>query len=101
MFNYISGTVAHIFGNTVVVDVNGIRIGMINYTYDTRTYTNGRVSLNGIPLSKEHAPLMNTFNYNYLDEFYEKLQGEMDAMYQDGADAIVRGTFFAYAYRNN
>lgn len=24
MFNYINGTVAHIFGNTVVVDVNGI-----------------------------------------------------------------------------
>ena len=72
-----------------IADINGIKVGMINYTYDTRTYTNGRVSLNGIPLSKEHAPLMNTFNYNYLDEFYEKLQGEMDAMYQDGADAIV------------
>lgn len=34
MFNYISGTVAHIFGNTVVVDVNGI-----GYEISTTTRT--------------------------------------------------------------
>lgn len=72
-----------------IAEVNGIKIGMINYTYDTRTYTNGRVSLNGIPLSNDHAPLMNAFNYKYLDEFYAELQGRMEEMYQDGAEAIV------------
>ena len=75
--------------NYAVVDVNGIRIGMINYTYNTGVNANGSVSLNGIPLSVENSQLINTFHYGRLDAFYEKLSGEMDAMYADGAEVIV------------
>ncbi len=72
-----------------IAEVNGIKIGMINYTYNTAVYSDGRVALNGIPLSGENSPLINTFSYNHLDSFYEKLAGEMEAMYADGAEAIV------------
>ena len=82
-----------------VAEVNGIKIGMINYTYDTRTYTNGRVSLNGIPLTEAHTPLMNTFNYKYLDAFYGELQGRMEEMYADGAEAIVLYIHWGEEYR--
>ena len=40
MFNYINGTVAHIFGNTVVVDVNGI-----GYEISATTRTLGNLTV--------------------------------------------------------
>ena len=42
MFNYISGTVAHIFGNTVVVDVNGIGYEILATTRTTEDLTIGQ-----------------------------------------------------------
>ncbi len=72
-----------------IAEVNGIKIGMINYTYNTSSTTTGKVALNGIPLSEECSALINTFSYSDLGGFYEKLEGEMEAMYQDGAEAIV------------
>ena len=42
MFNYISGTVAHIFGNTVVVDVHGIGYEILATTRTTNDLTVGQ-----------------------------------------------------------
>ena len=42
MFNYISGTIAHIFGNTVVVDVNGIGYEILATTRTTEDLTIGQ-----------------------------------------------------------
>lgn len=42
MFNYISGTVAHIFGNTVVVDVNGIGYEILATTRTTEDLSIGQ-----------------------------------------------------------
>lgn len=75
--------------NYSVVDVNGIRIGMINYTYNTSQNAEGKVALNGISLSTADSQLVNTFNYSKLDAFYEKLQLQLDAMRAEGAEAIV------------
>lgn len=75
--------------NYVVADVNGIKIGMINYTYNTGINSDGSVSLNGIKLSADNSQLINSFSYDRLDVFYEKLEGEVAAMRQDGAEAIV------------
>ncbi|MBE6917757.1 MAG: CapA family protein [Ruminococcaceae bacterium] len=74
----------------LVKDVNGIKIGLSCYTYDTRTWNDEhKISLNGIILSEDNAKLVNTFNEAYLDEFYTKLSGEMDAMKAEGADVIM------------
>lgn len=75
--------------NYTVADVNGIKIGMINYTYNTSQDSDGTISLNGITLTNADSQLVNSFNYNQLDSFYEKLSGEMEAMYAEGAQAIV------------
>lgn len=72
-----------------VADVNGIKIGMINYTYNTGVNSDGSVSLNGIKLSVDSSRLINSFSYDRLDAFYKKLEGEVAAMRQDGAEAIV------------
>lgn len=75
--------------NYIVKNVNGINIGMINYTYNTGVDANGNVSLNYIPLTAEATSLVNSFSYDNLDAFYTKLAGELAAMRADGAEAIM------------
>ncbi len=72
-----------------IVEVNGIRIGMINYTYNTGIKDNGSVSLNTIPLTVEDSALINTFSYAALEDFYAELQGHLEAMEAEGAEALV------------
>lgn len=75
--------------NYLVKDIDGIRFGMICYTYNTRIADNGSVSLNGISLTADDSQLINSFNYGQLEAFYQKLAGEMDAMKNAGAEMIV------------
>ena len=75
--------------NYLIKDVQGIKIAMSCYTYDTRQDTSGRISLNGITLSAEDALRINTFNKNHLDEFYGRLEQEISAMRAEGADAVM------------
>lgn len=75
--------------NYIIKEINGIKIGMSCYTYDTRDTTDGRISLNTIPLKTEDAPLINTFHYDHLDEFYQKLEKELAEMKSAGADVTM------------
>lgn len=70
-------------------NVNGIRLGMLCYTYDTREYTDGYISLNFNTLSDEAENLVNTFNYENLDEFYANVQQQLDYMDMLNVDASV------------
>lgn len=72
----------------LVKDVNGIKIGMINYTYETLPL-NGKKSLNNKHLTKNAGKLVNSFNYNNLDIFYKDAKEKIDAMKKDGAQAIM------------
>ena len=70
-----------------VVDVNGIRVGMVCYTFTT-SMQSGKPRLNGnTPV--ENPALVNYFFAGNLDVFYEELQGVYDAMESDGAEATV------------
>lgn len=75
--------------NYLVQEINGIRVGMICYTYCTAMDSKGTVKLNGNALSAEAAGLVNYFYYKKLDAFYEKLGSEMEQMKAEGAEAIV------------
>jgi poly-gamma-glutamate synthesis protein (capsule biosynthesis protein) len=75
--------------NYIVKDVNGIKIGMICYTYNTGVDEKGNVSLNSIPLTAETSGLINTFSYSKLDSFYKKLGEELTAMRAEGAEATM------------
>ncbi len=71
-----------------VVDVNGVKIGMLCYTYETDN-DEGDVALNGIPLSDEAKGLVNAFSYGELDTFYAKAEEQIAAMKQEGAECTV------------
>ena len=75
--------------NYAIAEVNGIKIGMICYTYNTGVDESGNVSLNEIPLNAQASTLVNSFDYRDLTGFYEKLAGELAQMREDGAEAIM------------
>ena len=72
-------------------EINGIRIGMICYTYETDANPD-KVALNGIPMSEETKSLIGTF-YPYSAEGREAFYGEMEQqiaqMQEAGAEAVV------------
>lgn len=72
-----------------IVDINGIRIGMVNYTYNTGIKEDGSVSLNVIPLTLADSQLVNSFSYDHLDSFYAELGDLLVAMKAEGAEATV------------
>lgn len=73
----------------IVKEINGIKIGMICYTYNTGFDSNGNASLNYIPLTAQASRLVNSFSYEDLEGFYEKLAGELALMQEDGAEAVM------------
>ncbi len=76
--------------NYIIKELNGIRIGMICYTYNTGVNSAGQVDLNwGNVMSVEDSPLINSFDPNQLDSFYQKLSGELAEMKAAGAEATV------------
>lgn len=72
-----------------IVEVNNIKIGIVNYTYETVSTGEGNKAINGILLDKEAVNLVNTFNYHKLDVFYTDLQNKISMMKNDGAEVIV------------
>lgn len=74
----------------IVKELNGIKIGLICYTYNTGSTSDGRVSLNGnASMTKKASSLINTFNYSNPEAFYKELKKHMDAMKDEGAEATV------------
>jgi poly-gamma-glutamate synthesis protein (capsule biosynthesis protein) len=73
----------------IVKDINGIKVGMVCYTYQSGVNSNGTKKLNGISMSKEDSKLITSFDYDHLDKFYTQLEGELAAMKDEGADITV------------
>lgn len=61
----------------IVKDINGIKIGMVCYTYGTNKSANGA------------SELINYFSSARLQDFYAEAQTVINNMKQDGAEAIV------------
>jgi len=73
----------------VVKEVNEIKIGMANFTYETSGTQSDRKYLNGGVISQDANNLINTFSYNHIDDFYNEAQQTISDMKQKGAEFIV------------
>ncbi len=71
-----------------IVDINGIKVGMLCYTYATGLGPKGTPRLNGNAEIGE-AGICNYFNYENLPAFYSEVQGYMDEMKAAGAEATM------------
>lgn len=69
--------------------VNGIKIGMADYTYETDGTAEGRKYLNGSILAEEANDLIASFSYNRIEKFYTEAEAVVKDMKAQGADFIV------------
>jgi poly-gamma-glutamate synthesis protein (capsule biosynthesis protein) len=84
------GTKPDIETNSYLIkDINGIRVGMINYTYETNTSPD-KIDLNGgTDLKENEEPLINVFLKDDVAGFSADLAKNIADMEADGAEAIV------------
>lgn len=76
--------------NYLIKEIDGIRVGMVCYTYGNLHETTGKMALNGgAPLPDNVAPLINTFLPSDVAGFSADLEEDIDNMRADGAEAIV------------
>ena len=73
----------------VVKDVDGIRIGMINYTFATIGDDITRPTINSLATDSNAAGLVNAFDYKKLDLFYSQMESHIAGMKDEGAEVIV------------
>ena len=74
--------------NYFIADINGIRIGMLCYTYETDPSATGKAP-NDHKMTPEDAKLINTFDYSNLPLFYEEMAENMEDMTAAEVDAVV------------
>ena len=72
-----------------VIEVNGIKVGMTCYTYETYDGMPDVPSINAIRVQSDTYGMINSFNYAQLDKFYDEIGAQFEAMKDEGAEAIV------------
>lgn len=74
-----------------VEDINGIKVGMVCYTYEN-TFQGAKADrkyLNGIPVAAGSEDLVNSFFSARLPAFYQEIGDVISQMKADGAEATV------------
>jgi poly-gamma-glutamate synthesis protein (capsule biosynthesis protein) len=73
-----------------IQDINGIKVGMLSYTYETTTGTRGeRPALNGLPMYGATYEYINCFRMTEPDPFLEEVKGYLAEMEAAGAEATI------------
>ena len=84
-----------------IIEANGIKLGLLNYTYETGDEGENVKFLNGARLDTRSNALIDSFNYNRLDKFYSEVSSRMQEMKNNGADAIVMYIHWGEEYDNH
>ncbi|MBO4292390.1 MAG: CapA family protein [Lachnospiraceae bacterium] len=73
-----------------VVKTNGVKIGVVSYTYETTQTASTSVSINGNAISEASQKLINSFNYHDLEaEDYDRIEADIKGCRADGADVVI------------
>ena len=68
-----------------VQNIEGIKVGMVDYVYEAGNYK----TINWKDVSDASDPLISSFNYNTLDQFYAEAKNRYEAMKNDGAEVCM------------
>lgn len=83
-----------------VADINGIRVGFVNYVYETTSQTDGiNKSINGMTLESQDAPLLNSFDYYNTEPFYEEMKDNISRMKAEGVQFIIAQMHWGNEYQ--
>ena len=83
--------------NYLVKEVNGIKIGFLAYVFET-SMINGHKTINSNILSTYSENLINTFNYNNLESFYNRIESEISEMKAEGVEFIIASMHWGEEY---
>ena len=83
--------------NYLVKEVDGVKIGFASYVFETETI-NGYKTINSNPVSINSENLINTFNYNDLESFYNRIASEISAMKAEGVEFIIASMHWGEEY---
>ena len=72
----------------IIKNINGIKIGIADYTYETPGDDINRKYMNGNIMKAEANNLISSFGYNKLDKFYAEADSIIKDMKKGGADFI-------------
>ncbi|MBE7057483.1 MAG: CapA family protein [Ruminococcaceae bacterium] len=88
-FDYIGGKLSEEEKSYMVKDVNGIKLGMMNYA-DTLTSKNGQYyTINGITINDGCDKLMDIYMRNEYEKLYSEVSERIADMKEQGADIII------------
>ncbi len=73
----------------IVKEINNIKIGIANFTYETPGDDPTRKYLNGGAINKDANALINTFSYQRIETFYSEAQSIIEDMKTQGAEFIT------------
>ena len=85
----------------VIKEINGIKIGIANFTYETSGQTAGRKYLNGAIIAEEANNLINSFSYDRIDDFYSNAASIITEMKSGGADYTLFYMHWGNEYRTS
>ena len=72
-----------------VVDVNGIKIGMLNYADDLSGGTGTSPTINGSAIKNGEEAYMNLYNAANVSKMYTEIESIISKMKSDGVDLII------------
>lgn len=83
--------------NYLIKEIEGEKIGFISYVFETEK-KNGKSTINSIKIPDTVTGLINTFNYNELDKFYENMENKISLMKEEGAKFIITSIHWGEEY---
>ncbi len=72
----------------LIKELNGIKVGMMSYTFGQIGDEPSRPAVNGLPTDSKAAGLVNAFDYEKLELFYTEVENQISAMGAAGADVF-------------
>ena len=81
----------------LVKEVDGVKIGFASYVFETAA-VNGYKTINSNPVSINSENLINTFNFNDLESFYNRIASEISAMKAEGVEFIIASMHWGEEY---
>lgn len=85
----------------LVKEINNIKIGIANFTYETSGGQVGRKYLNGAIIANEANDLVNSFSYDKIEEFYGNAANIISEMKTKGAEYILFYMHWGEEYRTS
>lgn len=74
--------------NFALMHVKGIKVAIVSFTYETHKYE-GKRTINGVVLSPEAAELVNSYDYDFLDQDLKRVEATIKEARKAGADIVI------------